>query len=229
MVIRCLAACAAASAALLAAGCGGVETSGLPLHEEFTDCSGFTMNDEVATVDCPAQELRVLVSQPAASPVHFVPLRFDTTSETLVVSAQAHAPKPGGAWGVGCLGSGVGEPGRGYALLIGSDGAAAILRIGSHPGEAEDGRFVQEFEFLSESPAGTPYVLEPARRHLLRIRCMRVADGAVRLRGSIDGGNALTAKDDEGIAPFTAAFAIVATDRPGTDARFDNVKADGGG
>ena len=54
-------------AVALAAGCGGggglEPPRDLSLREDFSECSGFTMNDEVATVDCPEGELRVLVRE----------------------------------------------------------------------------------------------------------------------------------------------------------------------
>lgn len=214
--------------AFVAAGCGGVEVSELPLREDFAECAGFTMNDEVATVDCPEGELRVLVSQPEVSPIHFVPLRFDTRSSTLVVSAEARAPVPGGSWGVGCLASGPGEPGRGYALLIGRGGEAGILRIDQAPSaDGENGRFAQQFEVITGSQTGVQFIVEPSARHELRIRCTEGAAGVVRIRASVDGGNELAATDRRGIAPFTAAFPIVVTDRPRTDVRFDNLVAVG--
>ena len=76
-------------AVALAAGCGGggglEPPRDLSLREDFSECSGFTMNDEVATVDCPEGELRVLVEQPQASPSHFVPFRAETTQRSLDV------------------------------------------------------------------------------------------------------------------------------------------------
>jgi hypothetical protein len=108
----------AAAAVTLLAGCGDIESSSLPLREDFTDCDGFTMNDEASTVDCPGGELRILVSQPGISPMHFVPLRFDARPEALEVSADVRAPVPGQVWGIGCLASAPGQPGRGYALPV---------------------------------------------------------------------------------------------------------------
>jgi hypothetical protein len=213
----------AAAAVTLLAGCGDIESSSLPLREDFTDCDGFTMNDEASTVDCPGGELRILVSQPGISPMHFVPLRFDARPEALEVSADVRAPVPGQVWGIGCLASAPGQPGRGYALLVArEEGVSAILRISAPAGEGIEGRFPQELEVLRE---GTVPIPDPSGDHLLRIRCARQAGGAVRVRGAIDSGKPLIATDGDGIGPYEAAFAIVLTDRSDTDVRFDNVTA----
>ena len=65
--------------ALAAAGCGrSVNVGSLPLAQTFDDCSdGFSMNDEVATVECTGGRLRILVSKPEVSPIHQVPFRFE--------------------------------------------------------------------------------------------------------------------------------------------------------
>ena len=214
-----------AMVAALAAGCvGTVEVAELPLQHDFEECNDFTMNDEVATVDCPKGELRILVSLPGRSPVHFVPLRFDPSAESLVVSADVRAPTPGLGWGVGCLASGLGKPGRGYALLLGAAGDAGILRM-DFPGEGapQEGRHAQVLEIIAERE-DVP-VLEPSRGHRLRLRCTEQPGGTVRLRASVDGGAPISVTDENGIAPFTAAFPFVMTDRPDTDVRFDNLAA----
>jgi hypothetical protein len=216
---------AAVVLASLAVGCGGaVAMNDLPLRESFADCDGFTMNDEVATIDCPDGELRISVAQPEVSPVHFVPLRFEPSVAAVVVTATAHAPTPGAAWGVGCLASGPGEPGRGYALLVGPEGGAAILRFDAAAGTGEeDGRTAQQFEVLLERELGI--VASPRRSHDLRLRCVEQGN-VVRLHASVDGGKPFTASDRKGIGPFVGAHVIVVTDRPGTDVRFDDVVAE---
>ena len=218
----------AGAVALLGAGCGGVQVRDLPLQEAFVDCDSFTMNDEVAAVDCTEGELRIVVSQPELSPVHFVPLRFRERPSALAVSAEARAPAPGYGWGIGCLGSGIDAPGRGYVLLVLREGAAGIGRLDAPPGAAGDGRQPMSFETLWASKPGVPFVRDPSRRHVLQLRCAKAPGGVVRLRASVDGGKSVTVTDRKGIAPFTAAFVMVAADRPGTDVRFDTVTATGG-
>lgn len=222
------AAALAGAVALLGAGCGGVHVRDLPLQEDFVDCDSFTMNDEVATVDCAEGELRIVVSQPELSPVHFVPLRIGETPAALGVSAEARAPAPGLGWGVGCLGSTLDEPGRGYVLLVAREGEAGIGRLDAPPGAGGEGRQPMRFETLWASKPGVPFVRDPSRRHVLHLRCAKAPGGVVRLRASVDGGKSVTVTDRNGIAPFTAAFVMVAADRPGTDVRFDNVTATGG-
>jgi hypothetical protein len=214
---------------LLAAGCGGgeINVSELPLQQDFADCSGFTMNDDVSTVDCPDEELRILVSQPEASPVHFAPFRFDDRPEVLTVSASARVAKGGDIWGVGCLASEPGEAARGYAAVLNDDGAAGIMRIAAGPGEGAGGRVPQQLEIIAESPSRRT-IQKPAEEHVLRIRCAAAPAGAVRVRASIDGGTSITARDRKGIGPYTAGFAIVLTDKPQTDVRFDDLAASTG-
>jgi hypothetical protein len=211
---------------LLATGCGGgsAEATELPLREDFADCERFSMNDEVATVDCPQGELRVLVAQPEVSPSHFVPFRFDTKQQGLTVSAEAHAPVAGGAWGIGCLASARGEAGRGYLFLVTGGGDGALMRLDAAAGEATDGRVPQQFDVLSSR---RHFIQSPAARHTFRVSCATAAAGTVRLRGTVDGRRPLLAEDDDGIAPFTAASSVVLTDQPGTDVRFDEVSVEG--
>jgi hypothetical protein len=217
----------AAAGVLLAAGCGGdeINVSGLPLRQDFADCSGFTMNDDVSTVDCPDGELRILVAQPDASPMHLVPFRFDDRPKVLTVSASAHVAKAGRIWGAGCLASEPGEPGRGYAVVLNDDGGAGIMRIAGGLGESVGGRVPQELEILAESPSGRT-IPKPSEEHVLRIRCASGPAGGVRIRASVDGRDPITAKDDKGMAPFSAAFAFVLTDKPQTDVRFDDLVAE---
>jgi len=85
----------------------------------------------------------------------------------------------------------------------------------------------QQLEVIAETPSGRK-IPRPAKRHLLRIRCVSEPAGEVRIGASVDGGEQITANDEKGMAPFSAAFAIVLTDRPQTDVRFDDINADGG-
>ena len=216
----------AASLALVSTGCGGagsVETNELPLNEDFSECGGFTMNDEVATIDCPEGELRVLVARPEISAVHVVPFRVESKQQTLAVTAEARAQKAGGGtWGIGCLASEPGEGGRGYLLVVGNQGAAALLRMDVQ--SEEGGRFAQRFTPLSEQE---DVVHEASTRHMLQIRCAKADSGKVTIRGYVGGRSVLSAEDAPGIAPFTGAVSIVLAKQPGTDIRFDNVNVEG--
>jgi hypothetical protein len=92
VLARAVAVGAALAAVAVSAACGGsVSSSSLPMEQDFADCGGFGMNDEVATVDCPEGELRIVVSMPAVSPMHLVPLRFDERPRTLRVTGAARA------------------------------------------------------------------------------------------------------------------------------------------
>jgi hypothetical protein len=216
-----------ASFALVFTGCGGagggVETNELPLKQDFSECGAFTMNDEVATIDCPAGELRVLVEQPDVSPTHFVPFRADANQQTLAVSAEARAQKAaGGAWGVGCIASEPDEGGRGYLLLVSDEGAAALLRLDVESQEGD--RYAQRFTPLSQQENA---IRGTRARHTLQIRCAKEDAGTARVRAGIDGGRALTADDTQGMGPFTGAMLLVLAERPDTDIRFDKLTVDG--
>ena len=216
-----------ASFVLVFTGCGGavggVETNELPLKQDFSECGGFTMNDEVATIDCPAGELRVLVEQPDVSPTHFVPFRADANQQTLAVSAEARAQKAGGgAWGIGCIASEPDEGGRGYLLLVSDEGAAALLRFDVESQEGD--RYAQRFTPLSQQENA---IRETRTRHTLQFRCAKEDAGTVHVRAGIDGGRALTADDTPGMGPFTGAVLLVLAQQPDTDIRFDKLTVDG--
>ncbi len=204
------------------AGCGGtIDSASLPMENGFADCSRFGMNDDVATIDCPDGELRVLVAKPNASPVHFVPLRFDERPRALRVTGTAHATRSGSIWGLGCLASEPGEPTEGYVLLIAKEGSVGILRIGG--GEpTDDGREAAQFVDLGSR---TRVVDAPAARHALQLTCTARGSGEVRIRGSVDGRPLLKVTDRHGFAAFTAALPFVLAERPGTEIRFDDVAA----
>ena len=208
-------------------GGGDGEAREVPFREDFAECAGYELNDDVATVDCPDGELRVLVSQPQVSGTHFVPFRFDTNQQTLDVSAAARAPVAGEAWGIGCLGSERDEAPHGYLFVISSLGDAAIFRlVPASSAEESDDRVPQEFVLLKDRD---DVVREASARHVLRIRCTRAADtGTLNVKASVDGEDALAANDrHDGVAPFTAAFSSVLTDKAGTDVRFDDVDVGG--
>ena len=209
-------------AVLVAAGCGStIGSASLPLEQNFAECSRFGANDDVATVDCPDGELRILVAKPNVSAVHFVPLRFDERPRALRVTGTARATHTGLVWGLGCLASEPGQPAGAYVLLLANEGSIAIVRLGG--GElADDGREAAGFvELASRMHA----VRSPAARHGLQLTCAAGSSGDVRIRGSVDGRPLLTATDRHGFAAFTAALPIVFADRSGTDVRFDDVTA----
>jgi hypothetical protein len=219
-VLAVLGASVAVGLGLLVSGCGGgVEVSELPFTEDFADCGGFSNNDDVSTVDCEDGELRVLVSQPDKSPVQWVPIRFDARPRALSVSAVAHAPSPGDAWGIGCMESDpYGQP-RGYALFVTYSGRAGILRLEGKPTRLE-------ILPLKLTPQGVSFIAKAPDEHTLSIRCVEKPAGTVRVQGAFDGGEPLTAVDKEGLAPFSAAFVLVSPDGPETDVRFDDVSVE---
>jgi hypothetical protein len=208
--------------ALAAAGCGGtVNVSELPLAETFDDCdAGFSMNDEIATVDCTDGQLRILVSKPELSPIHQVPFRFEPSVDGLAVTSAVRLADGAGDVGIGCDASGPGQAGRGYLFLLHRAlGAAGVYRLESVP--VGDGRaFVDTtwvgFRRLPGDLAG---------KHALRVSCTRAAGSATALRMAVDGRVVIDTLDREGIWPFRTAVAVVIAQEAETDARFDDLRA----
>lgn len=221
MLARAVTVGAALAAVAVSTACGSsVASSSLPLEQDFADCGGFGMNDEIATVDCPEGELRIVVSMPAVSPMHFVPLRFDERPRTLRVTGAARATSGGAAWGLGCLASEPGEASRGYVLVMDEEGSLAIIRIeGSGAG---GGRQATELGALVGRRRA---IRRPTARHSLELTCATNASGRAALEGSVDGRRWLATSDRSGFATYTAALPFVVAGRPGTEVRFDDVTA----
>ena len=207
-------------AAVASAGCAhSIQSVSLPMEQDFTDCAQFGMNDEVATVDCPEGELRIVVSKPAVSPMHFVPLRVDERPTTLRVTAAARPRSAPAVWGFGCLASDPGEASRGYVLVTDNEGSLAIIRI---VGTETGGREAIRFRALK---VRARVVQRPAARHSLGLTCGTNASGRTSLEGSVDGRPVLTVMDRSGFAAYTAAMPFVFAEKPGTEVRFDDVTA----
>jgi hypothetical protein len=203
------------AAALAAAGCGGesVKAQSLPLDEKFDDCdAGFSMNDEVSTVECTGGRLRILVAKPEISALHYVPFRFDPSVTGLSVRSTVRLQKGRGYFGIGCDASTIGEGARGYLFVLQSDlDAAAILRL--------------------DETATLPWIafrrldVDPARPHRLEATCTPAANGATALRLAVDDRVVLEKVDEEGIGPFRTALAAVIAHAPGTEVRLDALSA----
>ena len=211
----------ATALALLAAGCGGVEVSELPLRQDFADCNDFSSNDEVATVDCPDGELRVVVSQPERSPIHIVPFRFDPSEPGLAVEADVRLASGEGAFGIGCAVSEPGEPGRGYLFLMlhgdpDAEGMATITRLDwtEAEGQTLQGVRFKRNAVLAQKP------------HHVGGKCVNSADGSAQLSMSVDGRVVVEARDRKALGPLTAATPVVIAAARDSDVRFDNLRAD---
>jgi hypothetical protein len=220
---RHILALAAAVLAFLTSGCGAstAEKSELPLRNDFSDCNDFTMNDDVATVDCLDGELRVLVSKPASSPIHIVPFRFDPAVERLVVEADVRLEAGKGAYGLGCAVSDPGEPGRGYLFMMvhgdpNQEGVATIVRLDWT--EAE-GQTLQSVGFKRKAVLAQ-------KPHRLRGDCVTAADGSAQLTMTVDGRVVVKARDQDSLGSVTAAIPTVIAVAPDSAVRFDNLRVD---
>ena len=208
--------------ALVAGGCGGgVAVADLPLEERFEDCSSFTMNDDVSTVDCPDGELRILVSQPDRSPIHIVPFRFESAEPTLAVDADVRLANGKGAFGLGCAVSEPGEPGRGYLFMLlhgdpSAEGLATVTRLDwtEAEGQTLQGVRFKRRAVLSRKP------------HHVRGECVSASNGSTHLRMTVDGRVVVEARDEYGLGPFTAATPVLIAAAPDSDARFDGLRVD---
>lgn len=212
-----------AGLALVTSGCGAAEVSEseLPLQQDFSDCNDFTMNDEVATVDCPDGELRVLVSQPERSPIHIVPFRFDPSESGLVIESDVRLESGEAAYGIGCGVSAPGEPGRGYLFLLlhgdpNLEGMAGITRLDwtEAEGQTLQGIKHKRKAVLAQKP------------HKVRAMCVNSADGSARLTMFVDGRVLIEARDRKSFGPPTAAMPVVIAGTPDSAVRFDNLRAD---
>jgi hypothetical protein len=212
-----------AAAAVALGGCGGtVNVGSLPIDQAFDDCGGFTMNDEIAKIECPDGRLRVLVSKPDVSPVHLVPFRFEPAVPGLTVSTELRAQHGEGEFGIGCDASGPGEPGRGYLFLLQpSLRAASIFRMEGGPVD-EQGRFELGFDWIAirQVPG------DLAGGHQLRATCFQSPGGVTYLRLEVDGRRVLEADDRDGIGSFRSAVTAVQAYVAGTDVRFDGLRAE---
>lgn len=203
------------SAGALATGCGGqsVNVQSLPLAETFDECAaGFSMNDEVSTVECTGGRLRILVSKPQISPIHYVPFRFEPSVPGLTVASSVRLEKGVGDFGIGCDASEPGEAGRGYLFVLQSQlAAAAVLRL--------------------DETGGLPWIAfkridaDLGRPHRLEATCTPAANGATALRLSVDDRVVLDAVDEEGIGSFRTALAVALARAPGTEVRLENLSA----
>lgn len=199
--------------ALVAAGCGGaVVVESLPLDQPFDDCGGFTMNDDVSTIDCTDGQLRMVVSKPEVSATHYVPFRFQPEVPVLIVSTELRVEKGDGSFGIGCDSSEPGEPGRGYLFVVQPYlRGASIVRMGGAAG----------LEWL----AFRHVAVDVRDSHRLRATCSGSAGGTV-LRLDVDGRRVLDIVDRKGIDSFGAAVTVVMAGAPTVDGRFEQLQAE---
>jgi hypothetical protein len=195
--------------------------SKLPLHQDFADCNDFSSNDDVATVDCPDEELRILVSQPDRTPIHIVPFRFDHPQPGLAVEADVRLASGKAAYGLGCAVSEPGEPGRAYLVLMlhgdsNAEGTATIARLDWTEAEGQTLRGIRVKQ----------KAVVPQKPHHVRGECVNSADGSAQLSMAVDARVVVEARDPNALGPLTAAVPVVIATAPDTDVRFDNLRAD---
>lgn len=210
-------------AAVIAPGCGGekVAVDSLPLRQSFDECNAFTMNDDVAKVTCGSGRMRIAVSRPEVSSIHFVPFRFGSGVSHLAVSTTLKSINGDGLVGVACDRSAAGEPLDGYAFFLETAPPSVLLYRVGHK-SADGGRYVPQFTLL-----GYRRLAVASGRHRVAATCShREASKRAVLRMTVDGQPALDVVEADGIGSYRAAAAVVAASVPQTAAEFEQLAAD---
>jgi hypothetical protein len=207
-------------AASLVSGCAGSGTpTGLPVEDDFSDCStGWSTDvDEFVSLSCADGSYRVLIKNPVKP--QNARIFFSKGAESLNVEADATrraGPQTVGSdeflvYGVGCWRSQV----QGYVFLISPDGAWGIEKITT--GTATPAT-------LAESPA--PKAI-PGLRKTNRIRavCVGGRPEPTTLSLYVNGKRIAVTEDRAGFHSFLGFGFFVFSSKNGADVRFDNLVA----
>jgi len=200
-------------------GCGGTEESaGLPLRDDFSDCSaGWSSDeDEFVSLSCDGGAYRVLIKDPRPQTARIF---LEKGVPTLSVEADATrkaGPEAGGldsflVYGVGCWRT----KSDGYVFLMSPDGAWGIEK-------ATKGDSTPTTLAESESANAIPG-LAPTNR--IRAVCVGGGQKPTRLALYLNGEEVGSAEDAGGLDSFTGLGFTVLTNERGADVRFDNLVA----
>ena len=207
-------------AASVVSGCTGSGTpTGLPVEDDFSDCStGWsTDTDEFVSLSCADGGYRVLIKNPVKP--QNARIFFSKGAESLNVEADASrraGPETVGSdeflvYGVGCWRSQV----QGYVFLISPDGAWGIEKITTGTTTPAT---------LAESPA--PKAI-PGLRKTNRVRAVCVGGGPepTTLALYVNGKRIAVTEDPRGFDSFPGLGFFVYSSKNGADVRFDNLVA----
>ncbi len=206
-------------------GCGGSSTgipTGLPVQDDFTDCSkGWPIrSDRFASLDCVEGSYRVQINDPRRP--QNARIFFGEAPKSLKVESDATRyagpPLPTIAgdrflyYGVGCWAS----RRMGYVFIISRDGAWSIQKItnGASPPTS-----------LARSNR-TDAILRLPRTNRIRGVCVGGGSKATTLAFYVNDRKVAVATDPKGLDSFPGFGFFVNSTTSGTDVRFDNVVAD---
>jgi hypothetical protein len=199
-------------------GCGGAEKpSGLPLKDDFSDCSSgwSTDTDEFVSLSCTGGAYRILIKNPQPQTARIF---FSEGVQSLSIGADTtrHAgPTTFGMgtfliYGVGCWRSRA----EGYVFFISPSGAWGI--------EKAKGRSTPTTLAEGETANAIPRL---ATTNRIRGVCVGGGQEPTTLALYVNGSRIGSAEDPNGFDSFSGfGFSVLSSQR-GTDVRFDNLIA----
>jgi hypothetical protein len=208
---------------VLAASCSGCaepgKPSGLPVKDDFSDCStGWSMDaDEFVSLSCTGGAYRVLIKNPLQP--QNARIFFGEGVKSLNVEADATrraGPRTVGndeflVYGVGCWRSQV----QGYVFLISPDGAWGIEKITT-------GASTPTTLAESAAPSAMPGL---AKTNRIRGLCVGGGSEPTTLALYVNGKRIAVTRDRAGFDSFPGFGFFVYSSKNGADVRFDNLVA----
>jgi hypothetical protein len=207
-------------AAWAGSGCAGPATpAGLPVEDDFSDCSAgwSTDKDSFVALSCTDGAYRILIRNPA-EPQN---ARLFFSSGVTALSVEADATRFAGpttisaavalAYGVGCWTTRA----HGYLFLISSAGDWGIEKITGNNGGPTS---------LAESQAANP-IQGLRRRSRLRAVCVGGGAKPTTIAFFVNGKLIAAVDDAKGYDKFPGFGFFVGTNKAQSDVRFDNVLA----
>jgi hypothetical protein len=215
----------------LPTGCSTKEVgrSDLPIESDFSDCEGWSDDDdENILLGCTDEQYKVLFKSTATEISHVIPRRSEEPVDSVGVEADVTiATLPGTpakqfvAVGLGCWISAPDEPLQGYEFLVspGSHGYA-IAKL-----DETNAAFKKQFYLQILVEGESPAVAGVGDPNHLRGEC-RGSANAVELRMSLDGEEIDHASDAAGFQAYEAFGFVCYSTEAGTDIRYDNFVAE---
>jgi hypothetical protein len=202
-------------------GCGGMEKpkpSGLPLKDDFSDCSSgwSTDTDEFVSLNCTGGAYRILIKNPQPQNARIF---FSEGAPSLSVetdTTRRAGPRTVGidrflVYGVGCWRS----QAEGYVFLISPDGAWGMEK--ATKGSSRPTTLTE-----SETPNAIPGL---ATTNRIRGVCVGGGQEPTTLALYVNGNRIGSAEDRNGFDSFPGFGFVVLSSQGGTDVRFDNLVA----
>jgi hypothetical protein len=202
-------------------GCsGGGEPTGLPIRDDFSDCSAgwSTDTDEFVSLSCTDGAYRMLIKNPLKPQTARIFVVSEGVGSLSVESDATRVAGPRGLgseefllYGVGCWRSQV----QGYVFLVSPDGAWGIAKFA--PGASL-------MTGLAGSTTGTA-IPGLARTNRIRGVCVGGGQAPTTLALYVNGKQIAVTEDRDGFDSFPGFGPFVYSSERGTDVRFDNLVA----